>query len=396
MAKSTTSKKPRTDFPLFKHQSGRWCKKVRGKFCYFGKIADDEKGEAALEKWLDQKDELLAGRTPRVTGDGLTMRDLCNQFRSHKEQQVQCGEITHRTYKDYVGATDRLIAFFGRTRLVVDLAADDFAALRADTAKTYGPVALGNQIQRFRTIFKFAIDNGLIDRPIRYGSSFNKPSKRVLRKARAEKGLRMFEAEEIRWMLDGKTVAEDDGTQEKIDGASVQLRAMILLAINGGLGNADVASLPLSAVNLESGWLDYPRVKTGIDRRVPLWRETVAAIRGAIAKRPEPRDDKDQGLVFITKHKMAWAKGGLDNPVAKETRKLLDELGIHRPGLGFYSLRHSFRTVADATRDFPAVNHIMGHADDTMGAVYRERIEDARLRAVVNHVYRWLFGAAEK
>jgi hypothetical protein len=44
MVKSTTSKaasnpaKPRPDFPLFPHATGRWAKKVRGRFEYFGKI----------------------------------------------------------------------------------------------------------------------------------------------------------------------------------------------------------------------------------------------------------------------------------------------------------------------------------------------------------------------
>jgi hypothetical protein len=56
--------KPRPDFPLFPHRNGRWAKKVRGKFVYFGKWADDPKGEAAVDLWLDQKDDLLAGRTP--------------------------------------------------------------------------------------------------------------------------------------------------------------------------------------------------------------------------------------------------------------------------------------------------------------------------------------------
>jgi hypothetical protein len=34
----------------------------------------------------------------------------------------------------------------------------------------------------------------------------------------------------------------------------------------------------------------------------------------------------------------------------------------------------------------------MGHARDDMASVYRERIEDARLVAVTEHVRKWLFG----
>jgi integrase len=55
-------------------------------------------------------------------------------------------------------------------------------------------------------------------------------------------------------------------------------------------------------------------------------------------------------------------------------------------------LRHTFRTVADATRDFPACRAVMGHADNSMDAAYTESIDDSRLVAVVDHVRQWLFG----
>ena len=58
-------KKPRPDFPLSIHQgSGYWCRKVKDRVYYFGKVADDPKGVAVLELWLEQKDDLLAGREP--------------------------------------------------------------------------------------------------------------------------------------------------------------------------------------------------------------------------------------------------------------------------------------------------------------------------------------------
>ncbi|MGA2032180.1 MAG: hypothetical protein ABSG68_07995 [Thermoguttaceae bacterium] len=63
MSKPTKNRKPRPDFPLFRPQRGYWVKKVRKKLHYFGKVADDPDSKAALERWLYQKDDLLAGRT---------------------------------------------------------------------------------------------------------------------------------------------------------------------------------------------------------------------------------------------------------------------------------------------------------------------------------------------
>ncbi len=289
---------------------------------------------------------------------------------------LKSAEIAPRTFAEYRSTTDRLVRVLGKERLVDDLAANDFERLRADIAETRGPVALGNEVQRVRSIFKLAYDNGLIDKPIRYGQGFNKPSRKVLRKAKAANGNRMFEAAEIRKML----------------GAAPQpLRAMILLGVNCGFGNADCGTLPLRAVDLDAGWINYVRSKTGIERRCPFWAETVESLREAIAERPTPKDKRHADLVFVTKYGGPWAKDTPDSPVTKETRKLLDKLGLHRPGLGFYALRHSFRTAAAESRDFRAIDLIMGHADNSMAGHYRERIDDTRLQAVVDHVHQWLF-----
>jgi integrase len=57
----------------------------------------------------------------------------------------------------------------------------------------------------------------------------------------------------------------------------------------------------------------------------------------------------------------------------------------------FYALRHTFQTVADEARDFVAVRAIMGHAGTgDIADHYRERISDARLIAVSEHVRKWL------
>jgi integrase len=365
--------KPYPDFPLFPHATRRWAKKIRGKLHYFGPWTDPD---TALQKYLDQKDDLHAGRTPRVQGDGLTVRELLNRFLTSKRHLVDTREISHRTFADYFGTCKRIGEAFGLNRLVNDLASDDFERLRTCVAKALGPVALGNEIQRVRTVFKYADDEGLIERPIRYGSTFRKPSKNVLRKARQAKGIRMFEAQEIRDMLAK---------------AGVPLRAMIFLGINCGFGNSDCGNLPLSALDLERGWLNFARPKTGIERRCPLWPETVAALRESLVRRSAPKEEEDASLVFITKYGGSWAdKKGVDSTLSKETRKLLNALEIsgHR---NFYGLRRTFETIGGEARDQVAVDAIMGHARDDMASVYRQRISDERLRAVVDYVRQWLY-----
>jgi integrase len=379
--------KPYPEFPLTAHPAGYWCKKIRGKVYYFGPRFDfadpaaaAAAAEAALAKYLEQKDALHAGRKPREATEGTTVKELCNGFLNHKQELVDGGELSPRTWADYKQACVLVIGSIGKQRLVADLDADDFAGLRNKMAKKWGPHRVGKVIQCVRCLFKYALDAGLIDRPVRFGPGFQRPSKKVLRLHKARQGTRLFSADEVRKLL---------GT------AGPQLKAMILLGINCGFGNSDCGNLPLATLDLERGWLDYPRPKTGLDRRCPLWPETVKAIREALAGRPAPKDPAHAGLVFLTKYGLPWARDNDPGTVTKEMTKLLRSLDIngHR---NYYSLRHTFRTVADGSRDQPACDFVMGHEVPHMSSVYRETISDARLRAVVDHVRCWLFPDPEK
>ena len=97
--------KPYPDFPLFPHATGRWSKKIRGKLCYFGPWGDPD---AALQKYLDQWDDLHAGRTPHINGN-LTVRDLVNQYLTAKKMLANSGEIQHRTWHDNHKACARVV-----------------------------------------------------------------------------------------------------------------------------------------------------------------------------------------------------------------------------------------------------------------------------------------------
>jgi integrase len=372
---ASTSKpaKPYPDFPLFPHATGQWAKKIRGRMVYFGPWADPD---GALKKYLVQRDALHAGRKPRPDTEGLTVKELANHFLNAKQALVDAGELSPLTWADYKRVADELVKHMGKTRVVTDLDPEDFASLRNKMAKKWGPHRLKKSIQYIRSMCKHAYDAGLIDRPLRFGPGFKRPSAKTLRLHRAKQGVKLFTAEEIHRLLDA---------------ASVQLRAMILLGINCGYGNSDCGTLPLTALDLETGWIDFPRPKTGIPRRGALWPETVTALEEALARRPQPKQAEHAGLVFITKYGLPWGKDIADSPITKETRKLLDSLDMngHR---NFYTLRHTFRTVADEAKDQPAADYTMGHEVPHMSSVYRETISDARLKAVADHVRTWLFG----
>jgi integrase len=376
-SKPTKPSKPYPEFPLTPHRGAKqWCKKVRGKIHYFGPLDDPD---AALAKYLEQKDALHAGRTPRPDPEALTVKDVANQFLNAKKDAVAAGELSPRTWADYRSIMDAMVEGFGKSRAVADLGPQDFAALKNKLAKKNGPTRMGVIVQVIRCAFKYAYDVGTLDRPMRFGPSFKQPSMKTIRLHKAKQGLKLFSREEIHRMLDA---------------AGVHLKAMILLGVNAGFGNADVGRLPRSALDLESGWVHFPRPKTGIDRRCPLWPETVHALRESLAVRPTPKKAEHNGLTFITKRGQPWAKDVVANPVSERTGKLLRRLGINgRTGLGFYTFRHVFRTVADEARDQPAADHLMGHESSHMSSHYRERISDERLRAVTDHVRQWLFPA---
>ncbi|MCE9530206.1 MAG: site-specific integrase [Planctomycetes bacterium] len=371
-------KKPRRDFPLFWHQGGQWCKKIRGKFYYFG--TDPEQAEA---KYKREENHLRAGRTTnRTHGPDLTVRAMVNLYLTSMKNRLDVGQLSARSFRDYFSASESLVEFFGDDR-VMDLRPENFERYQAKLAKTLNPVSLGNATLRARIIFNWALKNDYIERPPRFGTSFQMPSAKVKRRAKRESGKRTFDAPELR-----KIIAS----------AGQPLRAMILLALNGGLGQTDLAAIPLRAIDFKSSLINFPRVKTETDRRFFLWPETVKAAQEAIKIRPDPKDRKHDGLAFLTIQGRPWVRhlAGegrrivFTDAVAQEFNKILRKLKLKRRG-SFYNLRHCFRTVADAVKDAPAVDAIMGHVDPSMGANYVSEIGDERLRAVTDHVRAWLW-----
>ena len=369
--KSATAK-PYKDFPLFKHRNGQWAKKVRGKLIYFG--VDHKE---ALDLWLKQKDDLLAGRTPRDAKNGeLTVKALCDLFCEYIDNRVKTGERSKRLFDDYQAACIDLANRLGRNTPVEALHPADFRRLRTELAKNVSLKTLEGRIVRVRAVFNYGVKNNLISVNLTrlWGIEFEKPEKSVI-KGQSSKYKKMFTAAQIKSLLDACE--------------SPQVKAMLLLAANCGIGNTDVTSIEFD--DIEGEWLTKIRQKTKKVRRIPLWPETQAAIQAAIDKRPQHKDPQDSERIFITKYGSSWIPTRGDDPLSKEFAKLRKEAKLKRGT--FYWMRHTFQTIGDETKDFVGVSCLMGHVDYTTSGEYRETISDERLKAVVNHVRNWLFGS---
>jgi integrase len=344
--------KPYDDFPLTPHKTGQWCKKIDGKTVYFG-----TDWRAALEKY-------------NTTADGPpnSLKRSADKYVESRRLMQGSGEISYQHYKDIERTLRGLTDFLG-PKAMAGITSEDFGAWRAHLRKTNGPVALGNHIMRVRAFFNWAKRAKIIS-CVPDCDALRKPSRKELRLARASRGSRMFTPKELRHLLAH---------------SGPQMRAMILLGLNAGLGPKDLADLRTR--HLQDAWLDYPRPKTGIERRVPLWPETREALSKVI------RADDD--IVFRTQRGTPWtckSKSGSGSPISQKFTKLCQRLQLYKPGRGFYSLRHVCKTVGEESGDKVASDYILGHAppSDDMADVYRERMTSKRLYHVVKHIRQWL------
>lgn len=357
----------------------QWIKRIRGRVCSFGVLGDPR---AALDKWLRDGPALLEGRDPEADrGEGLTVHEVVALWLQSRQAALARGSTTAATMRCYVDTAARLVEYFPRSRRLAAVRPSDWEGLLG--AVPFGVTRRGNFVVWVRGVFKWAHESEVIDAPPRYGPAFKGATAKDRRELRHRGGARLFTSAQVRALLDA---------------APLQLRAMILLGIQGGFGNHDCARLHRSAVQLgaDGGVIDYPRPKSAIDRVVPLWPETRAALADVAQVRPAPRRAQDGGLVFLTRTGRPWVHGATD-AVGQQFRRLVVDLGLangHQgdgQGMGFYWLRHTFRTVAVGSADDHAICRVMGHAIRGMAGVYVERVPVSELRRVVDHVRGWLF-----
>ena len=359
--------------------TGQYRKKYKGHTIYLGADPD-----GVLDQWLEKTDQVETDLNSLEACESktLTVQQLCDLFLTVKDRQVETGELSNATFRGYVQHGKLMTNFFGRDTTIADLEPSDFVRLKTHLGQTKpqrrnGKVvkpakhalsleSLRSYIRTTKVFFNYAVDEGLLDRAPWTKSTFGMPTQKSVQKQRTKQQPKQATREEIVEIMD---VANDTW------------KALILFAINSGSGNMDSALLRWS--DIKDGWVNTPRNKTSKPRRFKLWNETLEAM--------DKLNRCDDGLVFHGRQGGDYIPKGKTDQISRIFSRLADKAKVKRENLSFYSLRHTFQTVADESLDFPAVQQVMGHANQSISDNYRGKISDARLEAVTDHVRRWLF-----
>lgn len=320
---------------LTKRADGRVCKKIDGQYFIW---PDEDTARAEILEIARRREHGSDDMTVPATPQDPPLRVIANLFRADRKPRVAPG-----TWDDYETSIDQFLAVVGKNRFAGALTPDDFAAARTKWGKTLGPWKLDNRIQSVRTMFKWASTVGrLIDREPWYGDAFRKTSKadkrRVNRERISERGERVFSPGELKKIL-------------RI--ARGQIRAFVLLGLNGGMYAKDIADLMPADLKREGGhWvIDNDRIKTGVRRKTVLWPETVRALKSC-------RRGGDR--LFVTLHGNPWVNGET-NSIALLFNRLLTVAKIKRDGVGFGALKHTHTSATGSHPDRAACRVTRGH-----------------------------------
>ena len=311
--KSTKKKpaKPRPDWPLTASPNGHWVKKIKGRVYNFGRW---DQPEDALARYVAERDYIAVHRCRPVDDGGLRLDHAVKLFLDRQKARLEgrIGKrISQRHFEDQKATCLVVLETFGLARSVQSLLPADFASSlypkisTTQKGKARESSTVARNIANVKALFNWLAKENRIPNRLNFGGDFVPPVKEAAGDEVAT--VKAFTAGET-WRL--------------IEAASVNTRAMIWLALNTGTNNADCANVTRKAIDLEAKTLTWKRWKVRRKehakvRVIPLWPETVAALREAVAIRPDAKDPADANLFFLTYQGRQWGQWSLSQEVTK-------------------------------------------------------------------------------
>ncbi len=420
--RSKPPRKPYPTFPLNAHRNGQWyaTRRIGGakQFFYFGRWADDPDGAAAFAAWQAVAEDLRAGRMPATTtapttGIGPSCEELADRYTAFARARLDLGEIGPREFYDVRlacmghwldGVGERTpAADLNRSRLVPGRAdpVTPMQLMRERLGRKLGPYAVNRNLDKIARMLRWAFKHGLIAKPLDDHDGLKRVSLKARRRHQrtrdAEKGVPALTPAECLQLI------EPAAAKAAAGGSHL---ALLLLALNGGCSSSWLSEVPLSAVDLDGGFVDWVRPKTEELCRFPLWPLTIEAIRQWLPHRPAAREPGHGDRVFLTRLGNPLVRSTIpldddgdiasvnpDDAWGKELDKLIRAAGFKRPGLRSHALRRSHSTAANDVLDRDARRMVMGHGFEGMDPHYvRGLFPAARLKVVTDHVGHVLLG----
>ncbi|MHC4538816.1 MAG: tyrosine-type recombinase/integrase [Planctomycetota bacterium] len=363
---STSQHRGRTGpgrFPLTLHKTGQYCKKIGGRTYYFG--TDKEQ---ALQRYLHQAAylHLAGGRPARPADRAISLGTLSRLYLDHQQSRALVGEITGRHLYDQRLILRALLRFIGPKRPVTQIATLQLQAYRQRLIEAgHSANTINNHLSTIKAMYHWARDNELIE---------HLPRLRAVKKVRTPR--------------QQKSTFNPGQIGRLLDHARPQMKAMIWLGLNCGFGCTDCAELCWPDLDLQRGRVQLARGKTGIGRNLPLWPETIAALK-ALPRRGDLVLATSRGNPWVRTKRRRAADGTLtyvkNDEVGKQFSKLIKKAGIQVPkGVGFYTLRRTAATLAAASGDAFAVQRLLGHCDLKMASCYVQDVS-AQTDRVIRH-----------
>jgi integrase len=346
----SSKRKTRSDkFPLTLHNTGQYCKKIQGRIYYFG---SDKK--QALEKYLDQATYLHGGKNliQKASNGNMTLKQLCDFYLKYQQSKVKADELTAKHHNDQISSLKKFMSFLGQDRRIKNISTLDLQRYKRNLKGHYGSVCrLNLHISIMKAMFHWVRRNDILE---------NIPNIDAITRGKI--------------VYQEKYTFNSEQLKKLLSFADIKTRAMIWLGLNCGFGCTDCAQLKWKDLDFVNNRVRFPRNKTGIPRNLPLWPETIHALKKV------PRSGE---LVFYTSKGHACIRTAIKaddtgqtkyattNSITPKFSKLLKKAKIHAPkGTGFYTLRRTSATIAARSGDPFAVQRLLGHADLKMATRY--------------------------
>jgi integrase len=330
-----------------------WYRRIDGRTRWVASLAKCPTPEQADEHFRLNFAALTSSVAER---HDLSLEDVAKLWIADRLAQVDAGKLSARTVQGDRESLRMFLRVANRATCVGDDSPELYARVM-ESIRGLSTSRVANHVNAIRAWRRWAHEMGYAPAPT-FGPAFRLPTARQRRiEATRREAEADYTAAEVRSMLD---VATGD------------MRAWILLAVNCGLGNADIARL--ESRHVQADRLTMPRGKTGTPRTVPLWPETVAALPLRI------------GLLFTTCTGKPIETPNRHGVISERFRRFCAANGIAYHG--FYGLRRTFATLASEAGEQWLVSEMMGHVTggNAMTRRYVQRSQWPKMLAISEHV----------